>query len=88
MPEGATITKLSTLVSSTSATATFKILTGTYGAAASTFTSTVNTQFATISNILTLPTSISVSAGNAVYVQIAAALPSITDVASITLYFS
>ena len=88
MPEGATITKLSTLVSSTSATATFKIFTGTYGSAQNVFTSTVNTQFATISNILTLPTSISVSAGNAVYVQIAAALPTITDVASITLYFS
>jgi hypothetical protein len=90
MPEGANITKLSTLVSSTSATATFSIWTGTYGSTANTFTSAVNTQFATIYSILTLSSSISVVAGNAVYVQIIAPFPNtpISDVASITLYFS
>ena len=84
MPESATITKLSTLVQTTSTTSQFKIITGTYSSPSIKFTSTANTQFAAISGILTLATPIAVAAGEVVEVQITA----LVGTCMINLYFA
>ena len=85
MPESATITKLSTLVQTISTTAQFIIITGTYASPSVKFISTVNTQFAATSGILTLATPIAVAAGEVVEVQI---ITNSVGTCMINLYFA